>query len=63
MNKRNETIDEFVQDLYDLMGRNINFVTPHQFYQKWVKDDDAFMVDNNENVIYFDDFTIKVTPR
>lgn len=63
MNKRNETIDEFVQDLYDLMGRNTNFVTPSQFYHKWVEHDDAFMVDNNENVIYFDDFTIKVTPR
>lgn len=63
MNKRNVSIATFVQDLYDLMG--MNGVSQSDFFFKYVEEDDAFMVDAfaDEGVIYFDNFTIKVTPR
>lgn len=54
---------EFANDLYDLMGKNTQFMTQDEFFEKYVENDNAFMVfDNGEKqVIYFDDFTITVT--
>ena len=56
-------ISEFTQDLYDLMGRNTNFITPRQFFDKYVIDDHAFMVseDDGKFQILMDDYTITVT--
>ena len=54
---------EFANDLYDLMGKNTQFMTQDEFFEKYVENDNAFMVFDNgkKQVIYFDDFTITVT--
>lgn len=58
--ERND-VTKFTQDLYDLMG--MNGEKQKDFFNKYVKDDEAFMVDNNENRIFFDDFDIQVMPK
>ena len=65
-NKRNgEDINEFAQDLYDVLGMNTNNCTQEQFFKKYVENDYAFMVDSytDREVIYFDDFTITIRPN
>ena len=65
-NKRNEKgINEFAQDLYDVLGMNTNNCTQEQFFKKYVENDYAFMVDSytDREVIYFDDFTITIKPN
>ena len=49
---------EFVNDLYDLLGMNTNFITQRDFFDKYILTDNAFMVDGNK--IYLDDYTIIV---
>lgn len=63
MNKFKTDLESFTQDLYDLMGRN--GVTQNLFFDKYVADDEAFMVDifEGEGVIYFDDLTITIKPN
>ena len=64
--KRNEKdINEFAQDLYDVLGMNTNNCTQEQFFKKYVESDYAFMVDSytDREVIYFDDFTITIRPN
>ena len=64
--KRNEKdINEFAQDLYDVLGMNTNNCTQEQFFKKYVENDYAFMVDSytDREVIYFDDFTITIKPN
>ena len=53
---------EFGQDVYDLMGMNTNFINQREFYEKYVRDDDAFMVsvEGNKQVIYFDKFKVTI---
>lgn len=60
-NHKREDVMHFTQDLYDLMG--MNGEKQKDFFNKYVKDDEAFMVDNNENRIFFDDFDIQVMPK
>ena len=64
-NKRNERLNEFAQDLYDVLGMNTNDCTQEQFFKKYVENDYAFMVDSytDREVIYFDDFTITIRPN
>ena len=64
-NKRNERLNEFAQDLYDVLGMNTNDCTQEQFFKKYVENDYAFMVDSytDREVIYFDDFTITIKPN
>lgn len=65
-NKRNgKDINEFAQDLYDVLGMNANNCTQEQFFKKYVENDYAFMVDSytDREVIYFDDFTITIKPN
>ena len=64
-NKRNERLNEFAQDLYDVLGMNTNDCTQEQFFKKYVENDYAFMIDSytDREVIYFDDFTITIKPN
>lgn len=62
-NKRNgNDLNEFAQDLYDVLGMNTDNCTQKQFFNKYVENDNAFMVDSytDKEVIYFDDFTITI---
>ena len=61
MNSRNG-LNEFAQDLYDVLGMNTDHCTQEQFFSKYVVNDDAFMIDSytDEEVIHFDDFTITI---
>lgn len=54
---------QFAQDVYDVLGMNTNFLTQEDFYYKYVKSDDAFMVDayKDHAVIYFDNYKITIT--
>ena len=64
--KRNEKdINEFAEDLYDVLGMNTNNCTQEQFFKKYVENDYAFMIDSytDREVIYFDDFTITIRPN
>lgn len=54
---------EFTQDLYDLMGRNTQFMTPKRFFDKYILSDGAFMVDADEKRIYLDEFDIVLVPK
>ena len=49
--------------MYDVLGMNTNFLTQEDFYYKYVKSDDAFMVDayKDHAVIYFDNYKITIT--
>lgn len=62
-NKRNgNDLNEFAQDLYDVLGMNTDHCTQKQFFNKYVENDNAFMIDSytDKEVIYFDDFTITI---
>lgn len=62
-NKRNgNDLNEFAQDLYDVLGMNTDHCTQEQFFNKYVENDNAFMIDSytDKEVIYFDDFTITI---
>lgn len=53
----------FAQDLYDVLGMNTNHCTQKEFFDKYVRDDDAFMVSDegrDKQVIYFDNYTITI---
>lgn len=56
-------IVEFAQDIYDVLGMNTNHQTQEGFFDKYVENDNAFMVsdEGDKQVIYFDDFTITIT--
>ena len=64
-NKRNERLNEFAQDLYDVLGMNTNDCTQEQFFKKYVESDYAFIVVPyaDEAIIHFDDFTITIRPN
>ena len=64
-NKRNERLNEFAQDLYDVLGMNTNDCTQEQFFNKYVENDSAFIVVPyaDEAIIHFDDFTITIRPN
>ena len=64
-NKRNERLNEFAQDLYDVIGMNTNDCTQEQFFNKYVENDNAFIVVPyaDEAVIRFNDFTITIRPN
>lgn len=62
-NKRNgNDLNEFAQDLYDVLGMNTDHCTQQQFFNKYVESDNAFMIDSytDKEIIYFDDFTITI---
>ena len=63
--KRNEKLNEFAQDLYDVLGMNTNDCTQEQFFNKYVENDNAFIVVPyaDEAIIQFDDFTITIRPN
>ena len=54
---------QFAQDVYDVLGMNTNYIKQEEFYDKYVADDNAFMVsdEGDKQVIYFDDYTITIT--
>ena len=62
MNHVRFDLPTFAQDVYDLMGRNTNFITPKQFFEKYVAIDEAFMVsdEGDKQFIFFDDFKITI---
>ena len=62
--KNGNGLNEFAQDLYDVLGMNTNHCTQKQFFNKYVENDHALMIDSytNKEVIYFDDFTITIKP-
>lgn len=57
-------LTEFAQDLYDVLGKNTEFCTQEQFFDKYVSIDEAFMIDQYKDkaVIHFDDYTITIKP-
>lgn len=62
-NKRdNQDLFEFAQDLYDVLGLNSNFCTQEEFFNKYVKFDNAFMVsdEGDKQYILFDNFKITI---
>lgn len=65
-NRRNNyDIVEFAQDIYDVLGMNTEHCTQQKFFDKYVENDNAFMVsdEGGKQVIYFDDFTVTITPN
>ena len=63
MNKRNNfDLAEFAQDIYDVLGMNKNFQTQKGFFNRYVANDDAFMIsdEGDKQVIYFDDFKVTI---
>lgn len=63
-NRRNgNNLSEFAQDLYDVLGMNADHCTQEKFFDKYVVDDHAFMIDSyvDEEIICFDDFKITIT--
>lgn len=54
---------EFAEDIYNVLGMNTNLIKQKQFYDKYVADDNAFMVsdEGDKQVILFDDYTITIT--
>lgn len=62
-NKRNgNDLNEFAQDLYDVLGMNTDHCTQQKFFNRYVENDNAFMIDSytDKEIIYFDDFTITI---
>lgn len=55
-------LTEFAQDLYDVLGMNTNFCTQKNFFEKYVMDDNAFMVcdEGDKHYILFDDYKITI---
>ena len=66
-NKRNENdLNKFAQDLYDVLGMNTDHCTQQQFFDQYVRDDNAFMISDegrNKQVIYFNSFKITLEPQ
>ena len=48
--------------MYDVLGMNTDHCTQEQFFNKYVENDNAFMIDSytDKEVICFDDFTITI---
>lgn len=58
-----DDIATFAQDLYDVLGMNTKFCTQQDFFDKYVEDDNAFMISDegrDKQVIYFDNYTITI---
>ena len=55
----------FAQDLYDVLGMNTNFETQRDFFNRYVMDDDAFMIydEGDKYFIFFDDVKITISKR
>lgn len=56
-------LTEFAQDLYDVLGMNTHHCTQQRFFNRYVMNDNAFMISDegrNKQVIYFDDYTITI---
>ena len=53
---------EFAQDIYDVLGMNTNHCTQEKFFDKYIINDNAFMVsdEGDKQYIYFDDFKITI---
>ena len=53
---------EFAQDIYDVLGMNTHHCTQEKFFDKYVINDNAFMVsdEGDKQYIYFDDFKITI---
>jgi len=62
MNNRPDSLSDFANDIYDVLGMNTNHQTQRGFFEKYVEDDTAFMIDEYKDVayIYFDDFKITI---
>lgn len=64
-NKRNSNSDlvSFAQDLYDVLGMNTDFCTQETFFDRYVEDDESFMVsdEGDKQYILFDNFKITIT--
>lgn len=60
MNQYKTDIEQFAQDLYDLMGRN--GIKSSTFFNKYVLEDGAFQIDffENEAEIQLDNITITI---
>lgn len=61
-----DELTRFAQDLYDVLGMNTNHCTQQEFFDKYVMDDNAFMVSDegrDKQVIYFDNLTITIKPN
>lgn len=58
----NHDLAEFAQDLYDVLGMNTNHCTQEEFFEKYVRDDKAFMVNDegDKQLILFDNYTITI---
>ena len=52
----------FAQDIYDVLGMNTHHCTQEKFFDKYVINDNAFMVsdEGDKQYIYFDDFKITI---
>lgn len=63
MNKSMSNLSEFANDVHDLMGMNTQFITQRRFFDKWVENDNAFIIDEDDKerpTILFDDFTVTI---
>lgn len=60
MNTR-PSLYEFINDLYDLLG--MNGVSQRKFFNKYIEQDHAFMVDEDSMTIYLDDYDIIIKPK
>lgn len=60
MNQYKTDIEQFAQDLYDLMGRN--GIKSSTFFNKYVLEDGSFQIDffENEAEIQLDNITITI---
>lgn len=63
MNKfEKEQLSEFAQDMYDVLAMNTNNMTQDKFFDKYVANDNAFMICDEGDVqtIFFDDYEITI---
>lgn len=62
MNKYHNSFSEFANDLYDLLGKN--GMTQDKFFDKYVDEDRAFMLDEYEDeaTIIMDHYLITINP-
>ena len=58
-------LSNFAQGIYDVLGMNTSRETQEGFFNKYVQNDEAFMIDQftDEAKIYFDDYTITISPK
>lgn len=58
-------LSEFATDLYDVLGMNTSFCTQEQFFDKYVADDDAFMImdEGGKQYILFDNYKITIEKK